>query len=130
MLDRLVAEEAFDGIDADGGVELVAIAGIFAGMVADAPHAGRQRIVLGQSAPGIFIIAGFRVGVTGAENKELPAVAISHGDDLMTWDVVPIHAPASKDLWGESTVFVNGAHIVNIARYGAEARALMAVSAD
>ena len=79
---------------------------------------------------GNWIMSGFRVGVTGEENKQPAAVAISHGDDLMRWDVVPIHAQPSKDLWGESTVFVNGRHVVNISRFGAEAKALMAVSED
>jgi hypothetical protein len=79
---------------------------------------------------GNWIMSGFRVGVTGEENKVPSAVAVSHGDDFMKWDVVPIRAPASDDLWGESTVFVSGKHVVNIARYGAEAEALMAMSDD
>lgn len=79
---------------------------------------------------GNWIMSGFRVGVTGVENKQPAAVAISHGDDLMRWNVVPIRAQPSKDLWGESTVFVNGRHVVNISRFGAEAKALMAVSED
>ena len=79
---------------------------------------------------GNWIMAGFRVGVTGEENKQPAAVAISHGDDLLHWDVVPIRAQPSKDLWGESTVFVNGRHVVNISRFGADANALMAVSDD
>ena len=79
---------------------------------------------------GNWIMSGFRVGVTGEENKVPSAVAVSHGDDLMKWDVVPIRAPASNDLWGESTVFASGKHVVNIARYGAEAKALMAMSED
>ncbi len=79
---------------------------------------------------GNWIMSGFRVGVTGEENKQPAAVAISHGEDLMRWDVVPIRACPSKDLWGESAVFVSGKHVVNISRYGAEAKALMAVSDD
>jgi hypothetical protein len=79
---------------------------------------------------GNWIMSGFRVGVTGEDNKQPAAVAISHGDDLMRWDVVPIRARPSKDLWGESAVFMSGKHVVNISRYGAEARALMAVSED
>ena len=79
---------------------------------------------------GNWIMSGFRVGVTGEENHQPAAVAISHGDDFMSWDVVPIRAASSKDLWGESTVFASGKHVVNISRYGAEAKALMAVSED
>ena len=44
--DRLVAEEALDGVDADGLVELRAVAGGLARVVADAPHHGGQRVVL------------------------------------------------------------------------------------
>lgn len=79
---------------------------------------------------GNWIMAGFRAGVTGEENPQPAAVAISRGDDPMKWDVVPIRAAPSNDLWGESTVFCRGQHVVNVSRYGAKARALMATSED
>ena len=60
-LDRLVAEETLDRIDADGFVDLRAVAGGFAGMIADAAHHRGQRIVLRQHAPGVFVVAGFGV---------------------------------------------------------------------
>lgn len=81
-------------------------------------------------ANGNWIMSGFRVGAADAANPQTPAVAISHGDDLMKWDVVTINAAPSKDLWGESTVILDGKRIVNIARFGAEAKALVATSDD
>jgi len=79
---------------------------------------------------GNWIMSGFRVNVEGEENKYPSAVAISRGDDFTKWDVVPIRASPSENLWGESTVFVNGNHIVNIARYGSDTKALIAMSED
>ncbi|MDG2385108.1 MAG: exo-alpha-sialidase [Pirellulaceae bacterium] len=75
---------------------------------------------------GNWIMPGMRVG-----NGTPAAVAISHGDDLKKWDLVVI--PRSNHLgtmWGESTVIVDGANVVNIARYGQKARALAARSGD
>ena len=40
---------------------LRAIAGGLAGMIADAAHHGRQRVVVGQRAPRGLVVAGFRV---------------------------------------------------------------------
>ena len=79
---------------------------------------------------GNWIMSGFRVGAPVEENKQPAAVAISHGDDITKWDVVTLLARPTKDLWGESTVFVDGRRVVNISRFGAEAKALMAVSED
>ena len=59
--DRLVAEEALDGVDADRLVELAAVARGLAGVIADAPHDRRQRIVLGELAPCGFVVARLRV---------------------------------------------------------------------
>ena len=61
LLDRLVAEEALDRIDADRLVELAAIARGLARVIADASHDRGQRIVLGEHAPGRFVVA--RLGV-------------------------------------------------------------------
>ncbi len=60
-LDRLVAEEALDRIDADRLVELAAVARALARVVADAPHDGGQRIVRGQRAPGGLVVAALGV---------------------------------------------------------------------
>ena len=54
-LDRLVAEEALDRVDADRLVELAAVAGGLAGVVADPAHDRRQRVVLHQPSPGPLV---------------------------------------------------------------------------
>ena len=79
-----------------------------------------------QMDDGNWIMAGLKVG------EGNPAiVAISHADDFLKWDVVPI--PQAKDIkkmWGESTVIVSGKQITNISRYGDKAEALVATSED
>jgi hypothetical protein len=81
---------------------------------------------------GNWIMAGFRVvngfGLAG----NLPAVAISQGDDFTKWKMVVIQADKSlgTNLWGESTVIVEKQRITNIARYGAKALALVSTSED
>ncbi len=75
---------------------------------------------------GNWIIAGFDVG-----NGEPASVAISKGDDLTKWEHVVIpRDPALKTMWGESTVIVDGNQVLNIARYGGEALALVSRSSD
>lgn len=75
---------------------------------------------------GNWIMAGFNVG-----NGEPASVAISHGDDFTKWDHVTIpRDPSVKTMWGESTVIVQGRSVLNIARYGAEALALISQSND
>jgi hypothetical protein len=61
LLDRLVAEKALDGVDADRLVELAAVARAFARVIAHAAHDRRQRVVFGQRAPRGFVVAGLRV---------------------------------------------------------------------
>ncbi len=81
---------------------------------------------------GNWIMAGARVpfGYQGMEGC-LPAVAVSHGDDLTRWDLVVIPTrPGVRRVWGESTVIVDGPKILNISRWGRRARALAAVSDD
>ena len=58
---RLVAEEALDAVDADGLVELASIAGGLAGVVADASHDRRQRVVADELAPRGLVVTGLRV---------------------------------------------------------------------
>ncbi len=75
---------------------------------------------------GNWIMAGLKVG-----DGNPAIVAISHADDFLKWDVVPI--PQAKDvkkMWGESTVIVSGKQITNISRYGDKAEALIATSED
>ncbi|WP_372726162.1 exo-alpha-sialidase, partial [Novipirellula sp.] len=53
------------------------------------------------------------------------------GDDFTAWDLIVIpRGEGIGNMWGESTVFVDGATIVNVSRYGAEATALLAESDD
>jgi len=79
---------------------------------------------------GNWIMAGARFpkGYDGLKG-DLPAVAISRGDDFTNWDLVVIPSPVSG-IWGESTVFISGKRIINISRWGGKAKALMAVSED
>lgn len=77
-------------------------------------------------ADGNWIMAGFKVG-----DGEPASVAVSRGDDFTKWDHVVIpRGPAVKTMWGESTVIVQGKRVLNIARYGAEAMALVSTSDD
>ena len=86
-LDRLVAQEALDRIDADGLVQLAAVARALAGVVADAPHDRGQRIVRrsararpprsrrsrrGRASPGCLRRPGRR-GCTAAAGRDRPA---------------------------------------------------------
>jgi len=82
---------------------------------------------------GNWIMAGARIA-KGYDDMEgnLPAVAISHGEDLTRWDLVVIPSaegvPAGS-IWGESTIVVDGPHILNISRWG-QPIALASVSFD
>ncbi len=75
---------------------------------------------------GNWIMSGISVG------KGNPAtVAVSHGDDLLKWDLIVIpRADKLGTMWGESSVILQGQHIVNIARYGDQPQALVAESED
>lgn len=81
---------------------------------------------------GNWIMAGLRIGGSFGEAGNLPAVAISKGDDFTKWEMVVIPAArgVARNLWGESTVIVEGKRILNISRYGAKALALLSVSED
>ena len=75
---------------------------------------------------GNWIMPGFIVG------KGNPAaVAISEGDDLKQWKTVVIPRGAEvRNMWGESSIIVDGPRVINIARYGGKALALAAKSND
>lgn len=75
-------------------------------------------------ADGNWIMAGISVG-----HGNPAAVAISHGEDLLRWDLVVI-AKAPGSMWGESAVIVDASRILNVARYGEQAVALTALSTD
>ena len=80
-------------------------------------------------ADGNWIMAGARVSHGYDVVGDLPAVAISRGDDFTRWDLVIIPpAPRLGGIWGESTVIVEGKRILNISRYGKKALALLSVS--
>jgi hypothetical protein len=82
-------------------------------------------------ADGNWIMAGFRVAKGYDAKGHLPAVAISKGDDFTKWNLVVIEAaPGLGNVWGESTVIVEGSRITNIARYGAKPLALVSTSDD
>ncbi|QDV84729.1 exo-alpha-sialidase [Planctomycetes bacterium TBK1r] len=80
---------------------------------------------------GNWIMPGF-LGKRYSGDKAFPAaVAISHGDDFTRWDLVPIPVENSVNrMWGESSLFVDGKNVFNLARYGGAAVALAATSED
>ncbi len=80
---------------------------------------------------GNWIMAGLRIGGQHGETGNLPAVAISKGDDFTKWELVVLPAePTLGNIWGESTVIVEAGRILNISRYGKKALALLSQSED
>lgn len=80
---------------------------------------------------GNWIMSGFRIDSQYGGPGNLPAVAISQGDNFTKWDLVVIPAaPRLGNIWGESTVIVEDKRILNIARYGKRPKALFSVSED
>ncbi len=82
-------------------------------------------------ANGNWIMAGLHLSPF-AKGANLPTVAISRGDDFTKWDplVIPAANRVGNNVWGESTVIVEGKRITNISRYGKRAQALLSVSDD
>lgn len=82
-------------------------------------------------ADGNWIMAGLHLSPF-AKGANLPTVAISRGDDFTKWDpvVIPAAPGVGTNLWGESTVIVEGKRVTNLSRYGKRARALLSVSED
>ena len=62
-----VAEEAVDGVDRHRRVELGAVAGGLAGVVAGAPVRRRQRVLLHVLEPGLAVAPGLRLGQPGLD---------------------------------------------------------------
>jgi hypothetical protein len=80
---------------------------------------------------GNWVMPGISAGVYSEADKHPAAVAISQGDDFTKWTFVPIPIGAGvAKMWGESAVIVDGANVLNIARYGAKHLALAARSTD
>lgn len=80
---------------------------------------------------GHWIMPGGSFGLYSNDRVFPAAVAISHGNDLTRWDMVSI--PVDQEIhrmWSESSLFVDGRTVYNIARYGGGAQALIAVSHD
>lgn len=68
-------------------------------------------------ADGNWMMAGLQV-VDGIGKPNNPAaVAISRGDDLLKWDLISIPKPPEVNMWGESTVILDGSNVLNISRY-------------
>lgn len=80
-------------------------------------------------ADGNWIMAGLQVGKGYGGSDDPAAVAISHGEDLTKWDLVTIPKPDDLEMWGESTVIVDGASVLNISRYR-RPEALVSLSED
>ena len=75
---------------------------------------------------GNWIMPGFIVG-----QGHPAAVAISVGDDLKKWKTAVIpRGTGLGNVWGESSIIVDGPRVTNIARYGGKALALAAISND
>lgn len=80
---------------------------------------------------GNWILPGIAAGPYSNDAVFPAAVAISHRDDFLKWDFVPIPVDGEiKRMWGESSVFVDGANVYNLARCGAVPAALVATSKD
>jgi hypothetical protein len=82
-------------------------------------------------ADGNWIMAGLHLSPF-AKGENLPTVAISKGDDFTKWEavVIPAAPGVGTNLWGESTVIVEGKKVINLSRYGRKARALLSTSED
>jgi len=83
---------------------------------------------------GNWILSGIVVGKGYPDIKRnLPAVAISKGDDLTDWELITI--PPGDDLrqpkiWGESTVIVNGPRILNVSRWNQSTPSALAATSE
>jgi hypothetical protein len=77
---------------------------------------------------GNWIMSGTKVNESyGGKNP--PAVAISDGDDFSKWGVVTI--PMDKEeVWGESSLLIDGPKLVIVSRWGRQSIALASKSND
>lgn len=79
---------------------------------------------------GNWIMPGISAGAYNEKNTNPAAVAITQGDDFTKWDFICIPPPPGLKMWGESSIIVDGANVLNIARYGAKPLALISRSTD
>jgi len=59
---------------------------------------------------GNYIMAGISLGADYYATDNTAAVAISHGSDILHWDMVKVDHPEDVRVWGECTVIVHGSH--------------------
>lgn len=57
---------------------------------------------------GNYIMAGIYVGKNYVSDDNTAAVAISHGNDILSWDIVKLEKENGVKVWGECTVTVRG----------------------
>lgn len=79
---------------------------------------------------GNWILPGISAGPYSNTGVFPAAVAISHRDDFAKWNFVGIPVHEGIRLWGESSIIVDGPSVLNIARYGGKALALISKSTD
>ncbi|WP_047812702.1 LamG-like jellyroll fold domain-containing protein [Rhodopirellula islandica] len=80
---------------------------------------------------GNWIMPGFLGRRYSGDDVFPAAVAISRGADFTQWDLVKIPVePSVHRMWGESSLWVDGPTVFNVARYGGDAKALVAKSDD
>lgn len=68
-------------------------------------------------ADGNWIMAGISVTDGYGGPNDPAAVAISENTNFTKWTVIPLPKPAKLEMWGESTVLVDGPEILLISRY-------------
>jgi hypothetical protein len=83
-------------------------------------------------ADGNWIMAGLHVAHAFGKAGNPPTVAISKGDDFTQWEqvIIPTAPNLGSNIWGESTVIIDGKRLLNISRYGKKPLALLSVSED
>ncbi len=79
---------------------------------------------------GNWIMPGISAGPYSNTGTFPAAVAISHGDDFAKWDFISIPVHEGLRMWGESSIIVDGANVLNIARYAAKPLALISKSTN
>ena len=80
---------------------------------------------------GNYIMAGIYVGSDYNAPENTAAVAISHGSDLMHWDMVKLEYAEGVKVWGECSVIANGSHIALYCReHSKKFKALYSQSTD
>lgn len=76
---------------------------------------------------GNYIMAGIYVASDYFSSENTSAVAISHGSDVLHWDMIKLEYSENVKVWGECSVIVNGSHISLYCReYSRKLKALYA----